>query len=220
MPKRYEEIGSEADRLIYAASHAAVNGLGTLLVNYRVEGAEQLPQTGAGLIICNHLSGSDVLFVPSAVPDRHVAVVGRRKYMEHPLYGPIFRKWGAVVVDVGKELPGREALRQAVETMKKPLDNGRLELVFGSPNTRTPGKKPGRVNSGVIEAAFETETDVYAAVIKGSDRLGSRQVTVKFSGSLGHPESLKERRVFGRTVHEVQTEMFDSIEHPFNYQSA
>lgn len=217
MPKKYEEIGSETDRLIYASSHAAVKGLGRLLALFRVVGAEHLPKEGRGLIVCNHLNGSDVLFVPSAVPNRHVVVVGRRKYMEHPVYGPVFRRWGAVAVDVGKEMAGKEALRQAVETMKKPLFDGRLELVFGSPNTRTPGRKPGRMNSGVATAALETETDIYPAVIKGSDSLTDQRVTVMFSPSVGYPQSLKERREFGRHVQEIQTEMFDSIPHPYNY---
>jgi 1-acyl-sn-glycerol-3-phosphate acyltransferase len=220
MSKRYEEIGSQTDRLIYAASHAAVKGLGLALVLFKSTGTEHLPREGRGLIVCNHLNGSDVLFVPSAIPNRHATVVGRRKYMEHPVYGPVFRRWGAVVVDVAKEMAGRDALRQAVETMKQPLYEERLELVFGSPNTRTPGLKPGRMNSGVATAAMETQTPIYPAVIKGSDRLGDQRVTVMFAPSVGYPESLKERRDFGRHVQQIQTEMFDSIPHPFNYLPA
>lgn len=76
------------------------------------------------------------------------------------------------------------------------------------------------MNSGIATAALETETDVYPAVIKGSDRLSDRQVTVMFSSSVGHPETFKERREFCKYVQEIQTEMFDSIPHPFNYLPA
>ncbi len=191
------------------------------MARFRVEGAENLPDKGAGLVLFNHLAKSDVLFAPSAVPDRHTVVVGRRKFMEMFVIGAVFRRWGAVVVDVGKENPGREALSHAVDVMKSPLEDGRLELVFGSPNTRTPGYKPSRVNSGVLTAAVETETDIYPAVIKGTDRLfQDRLVVVKFAASAGHPDSLKERRAFGRHIQGIQTEMFDNIDHPHIYLAA
>jgi 1-acyl-sn-glycerol-3-phosphate acyltransferase len=220
--RRYEEIGSEADRLFYGASHFVVSTVGAIAVGFRVYGGEYLPQEGRGLIVCNHLDGSDVLFVPAAVPNRHVTVAGRRRYMEKPLIGALFRRWGAVVVDRGQENPGREALLQSLETMKEPLRDDRLELAFASPNTRTPGKKPGATNGGIARVAQETAADVYAAVIKGSDHLRDRRVTVQFSPSLGHPDGdkPKERKEFLHHIWEVQTQMFDSIPHHQDYYTA
>ncbi|HET9721735.1 MAG TPA: lysophospholipid acyltransferase family protein [Candidatus Saccharimonadales bacterium] len=222
MPKRYEEIGvSEADRYFYALSHFVVRAVGLATVLFRTEGAENLPQDGRGLIVSNHLHWSDVLFVPSAVPKRHVVVAGRRKFMEAPVVGALFDRWGAVVIDRGQENPGREALLQSLQTIKKPLEEDRLELLFASPNTRTPGIKPGPTNGGVARAAYETATDVYAAVIKGSDRLSDQRVSVGFSSSLGYPDSDKprERKEYLHHLWEVQTEMFDNIPHPFNYRA-
>src|SRR5581483_8899247 len=143
MSKNYEEIGSELDRQIYAFSHATVKAIGRLSVLFKVRGAENLPSEGPGLIVCNHLHWSDILFTPTAIPNRHVVVVGRRKIMEMPVFGSVFRRWGAVVIDRGMENPGRQALLQSVETIKEPLRDGRMVLAFASPNTRTPGRKPG-----------------------------------------------------------------------------
>ncbi len=219
MLKRYEEIGSEADQLFYAANHALFYGLAWLLANFRSEGTENLPEKGRGIVLFNHLSGKDVILAPCAIP-RFAVVIGRRKYVEHPILGPYFRKLGAIAVDVGKENAGREALRQSVETMKQPLNKEQLEIVFGSPNSRTPGQKPGRVNSGVLTAALETETDIYPGVVKGTDRLSDGLMVVKIAPSAGHPDSLKERREFGNYIHGIQTGMFDSIDHPYNYLPA
>ncbi len=221
MSKKYEELGSSRlDRLFYSGAHSVVGFIGKLAVNYETLGAENLPLQGRALIVSNHLNWSDVLFVPSAIPERHVVVIGRRKYMEMPILGAVFKRWGAVVIDRGMENPGREALRNSLETIKRPLTEDREVLAFASPNTRTPGLKPGLTSGGIARASYETESDVYAAVIKGSDRLKDRAVTVMFSPSLGHPESdsPKERKEYLRHIHEVQTEMFDSISHPYDYQ--
>lgn len=219
MPKKYEEIGSEADRLFYSLGHAGVKSLGKLAVLFNVKGADNLPPEGPGLIVCNHLHWTDVLFVPTAVPDRHVVVVARRKYMEIPVVGNIFRRWGAVAIDRGQENPGREALLQSLETIKEPLNMGRLVLAFASPNTRTPGQKPGPTNGGIARAAYQAQSDVYAAVIKGSDRLSDQRVSVGFSAALGYPQTdkPKERQEFLRHIWEVQTDMFDKMPHPHNY---
>lgn len=217
MSKRYEEIGSsEFNRLFYAFSHAAVTGLGRLIYRFRVEGAQYVPQSGRGILAFNHLHASDVLFAPTAVPERHVTVAGRRKFMETPVIGGIFERWGAVVVDRGQEQPGREALEASVARMKVPLLEERLLLVFSSPNTRTPGVKPGKP-VGIDRLAMETQTDVIPAVLKGTDQLGERLVIAKFGPSVGYPETQRDRRSWRRHLHETQIALFDSIEHPGHY---
>lgn len=217
MSKRYEEIGdSEFDRRFYAFSHAAVNGLGRLLLNYRVEGTDHIPKQGRGIINFNHLAWPDVLFGPTAVPERHVSVAGRRKFMEMFLVSYLFKHWGAVIVDRGQEQPGREALAESVERMKEPLAAEKLLLTFASPNTRTPGVKPGRP-VGIDRVAMETQTNVMPAVVKGTDQLMKRLVVVKFGPSVGYPETPRDRRSWRRQLQETQLAMFDSIDHPGHY---
>jgi 1-acyl-sn-glycerol-3-phosphate acyltransferase len=120
MPKRYEEIGdSEFDRYFYAASHAAVRGIGLALFKFRIEGAPYIPMDSAAIIGSNHIDGSDVVFVPTAVPNRHVSVIGRRGVMN-----PLFNRWGAVTIDRPEK--GESLSREQLKIMQQPLLDGDL----------------------------------------------------------------------------------------------
>jgi 1-acyl-sn-glycerol-3-phosphate acyltransferase len=218
MQKKFEEVGdSEFNRLFYSSLHAAVHGLGLVTVHYRVEGAENIPQEGRALLAFNHLHLTDILFAPAAIPDRHVTVVGRRAQIERPVIGPIFKRFNAVTIDRAKEDSSVRAMRAAKAAMRATLEEDRLMLVFGSPDTRTPGYKPGYPKRGIVSAAQDTQAPIIPAVIKGSDRLSDRRVTVKLGESVGHPTNRREHEEYIHGIWEIQTELFDSIPHPYRY---
>jgi 1-acyl-sn-glycerol-3-phosphate acyltransferase len=211
MAKPYEEIGkSEFDRLVYVVSHFAVLSLSKILLNLRVEGQDNIPEAGRAILAFNHLHAGDVIFVPSAIPDRHVTVVGRRGQMERPLIGPLFKRWGAITIDRPDENPSLEAMRATLDAMRKPLDEGRLELVFGS-GTRTPGKKPGISKRGVVSVAQQTKSPIIPGVIKGSDRLQEKSVVIKFGTSIGYPAGRRQHDEYLDLLLKEQTELFNSI---------
>lgn len=221
MSKKYEEIGdSEIARLIYSLSHAAVGGIGRVLLGYRAEGMENIPQEGPAIIACNHLLDPDVLFVPTAVPDRHVTVIGREGIMNRPVQGRIFKLWGARAIHrVATGETNREAMESAMAVMRGPLEENRLELIFSSPATRIPGKKPARPIGTITRLARETGAPVIPTVIKGSDRLlKNRGIVVKFGGAMHHPGDKKYDREFKKRINIAQRWLFDSI--PYGYEYA
>jgi 1-acyl-sn-glycerol-3-phosphate acyltransferase len=219
MPRQYEEIGTEVDRLFYSFSHAAVNSIGRLIVGFRVEGAENISQDHAQLIVFNHLNASDVLWGPASIPRRHATVIGREGVMNKKIVGSLFRRWGAKTIH--RPATGENnfaALREALEVMKRPLLENRLEIIYGSPNTRTPGFKPSRPISSIANVARITGVDVVPGVIKGSDRIREdRLVVVKFGKPIRHKGGPRNDKELINDIYLSQAESFDSIEHPFEY---
>lgn len=219
MTKKYEELDtSEAARLFYSWSHAAVGGVGRLIFGFRVEGASNIPETGPAIVASNHLLDPDVLFVPTAIPNRHVTVIGREGIMNRPVQGKLFRWWGAQAIHrLATGETNREAAERGMNTMRRPLEEGKLELIFSSPPHRTPGQKPAKPIGSIARLARETGAPVVPTVIKGSDRLKQREIVVKFGEQLYHEGIKKEDKEFTRHLHDIQTDLFDSIEYPFEY---
>lgn len=216
MSKRYEELGgTEIQRLFYSFAHMTVYGLGKALFRLKIEGAESVPQSGRAIIACWHLDSSDVLFVPAAVPERHVTVVGRRGVMESPVTGWLFKQWGAVTID--RPAKGESARRDTIDIIEQPLHEDRLLLLFNNGH-RMPGWKPGQSKRGVAKFAQDTEADIYPAVVKGSDRLKERQVTVKFGSRLDHPTHRREHRDLMEQIAASQRELWDTIPHSHHYK--
>ena len=202
MSKRFEtDTLSNGDRLFYAASHDIVRAIAILAFGHKVKGKENIP--AAGILACNHLHGSDVVFVPASVPESHVTVIGRRGVMN-----PLFDKWGAITIDRPED--GENMSRQQLLEMEQPLRDGKLELLF-TPGTRTPGFSPGLSKRGVALMARRTETDVTPVIIKGSDNLALQDVTVMFGESIGRPTHKSEDDDFLYYLRDVHRNMFESI---------
>lgn len=211
----YEEIGnSEVARSFYAFSHLAVGGLSTLLLGLRTKGLENVPAQGRAVISCNHLHASDVLFVPSSIPHRHVTPVGRSAVMNKNIQGDIFRAWGAVTIN--RPAKGESFSLEGLYTMEAPLKENRLELIF-DPH-RTPGAKPGLTPRGVLRVAQDTESPIIPTVIKGSDRLFKNWgVVISYGEPQPYPTHRKEHRELQHHLMEIKQEMFDEIPYTFEY---
>lgn len=220
MAKKYEELDTtEAGRLFYAFAHTAVKGLGKVVFGLRSVGVSNVPQEGPGLILSNHLDWSDVALEPAVIPNRHVTVIGREGVMNKPIQGKLFELWGAKKIHrLASGERNKEALEAGMEIMRAPLFEGHLELLYGSPPSRTPGRMPALPMGTAARLARETGAPVIPAVIKGSEhKLRPRGITVAFGQPLIHDGTKKEDKAFRVEIHRVQTEMFEAIEYPIEY---
>lgn len=220
MPKKYEELGtSETARLFYAFSHAAVKGLGKVAFGLRSIGVSNVPQEGPGLILSNHLDWIDVALEPVVIPNRSVTVIGREGVMNKPVQGKLFELWGAKKIHrLASGERNKEAMDAGMEIMRTPLKEGHLELLYGSPPSRTPGHKPAMPMGTAARLARETGAPVIPTVIKGSEhKLRPRGITVAFGEPLIHDGTKKDDKAFRQEIHRVQTEMFEAIEYPIEY---
>ncbi len=90
-----------------------------------VEGVENVPLSGPGIIAPNHLSFCDSIFVPAALP-RRVWAIGKGEYMDSWKTKHIFPAMGMIPVDRS----GGDAAKAALETAARVLNQGRLFMIY------------------------------------------------------------------------------------------
>jgi 1-acyl-sn-glycerol-3-phosphate acyltransferase len=83
---------------------------------YVYEGLENVPKTGAALLLGNHISHFDPAFMGTRFP-RYIHYMADKPLLEIPLLGPILRRSGAFPVDRTKNDIG--ALKTALRLLKE-----------------------------------------------------------------------------------------------------
>ena len=105
--------------------------LAWLLVHsvYRVEksGLENIPEEGAAVLVCNHVSFVDAVVIMAASP-RPIRFVMDYHIYRTPVLNFIFRTGGAIPIASAKENP--ETLERAYDEIAKALEAGQLVAIF------------------------------------------------------------------------------------------
>ncbi|MBK9973746.1 MAG: MFS transporter [Planctomycetes bacterium] len=91
-----------------------------------VQGREHVPQTGGALLVANHLSLVDGLFVLASI-DRPVRFIVDDGYFHHPLLLPFMKALGAIPVSSSG---GPKVVMRALKDAGKYLDDGELVCIF------------------------------------------------------------------------------------------
>jgi 1-acyl-sn-glycerol-3-phosphate acyltransferase len=139
-----------------------------LLFRIRVEGAEYIPKTGAGLLVSNHISYADSVLVGYTTP-RIVRFLMWRPIYEVPLFNYFFRVLRAIPIDNGSPKVAIRALRAArVELVK-----GELVAIFPEGSISRDGE------IGPFERGFER-------ILEGT---GAPVIPMHVGGLYGHPLS-------------------------------
>lgn len=102
---------------------------GLTRIMYRVRGhnLDRIPEKGAAVLACNHVSYVDALFIYAA-SRRPVRFVMHTDYYHLPLLGRLFRAAGVIGIDSGKKNP--KILQQALTEIDKTLADGGLICIF------------------------------------------------------------------------------------------
>jgi 1-acyl-sn-glycerol-3-phosphate acyltransferase len=93
----------------------------------RVFGRGRIPEDGACVIVANHVTLVDWLFLASGT-DRPVRFVMYHAYYNMPVVHYIFRDGGAIPIASGKKHP--EILNQAFESIHEALQNEEMLIIF------------------------------------------------------------------------------------------
>ncbi|MEW6717076.1 MAG: lysophospholipid acyltransferase family protein [Chloroflexota bacterium] len=132
----------------------------TLLVRLRrVEGLENVPQTGPAILIMNHIAFVDPIVVLHVVP-RNIVPLAKKEVYDYPIVGIFPRLYG--VIPVQRMGFDRKALRQA----KAVLDGG--EIVLMAPEG-TRNKTLQRGKEGFAYLASRTNATVIPIAIEGTE---------------------------------------------------
>jgi acyl-[acyl-carrier-protein]-phospholipid O-acyltransferase / long-chain-fatty-acid--[acyl-carrier-protein] ligase len=101
-------------------------GLAHTIYRVRVEGRSNVPSTGSALLVPNHVTFADGLFIMAAT-DRPVRFVVYSPYFDKPFIGSVLRAMKAIPI-AGSG--GPKAVLQAFREAGKALDAGELVCVF------------------------------------------------------------------------------------------
>jgi 1-acyl-sn-glycerol-3-phosphate acyltransferase len=124
-----------------------------------VEGADQVPEKGPGIIMFNHIAFIDGVAILNALKRNAVPLV-KNEAGAIPFWGIFPALWGAIPIRRG------EVDRQALEQALAVLNSGEL-LLIAPEGTRSPALIEGK--EGLAYIAARTQAPIIPAVIEGSE---------------------------------------------------
>ncbi len=101
-------------------------GLAHTIYRVRTIGRENVPTTGGALLVPNHVSFADGLFLIASV-DRPIRFLIYAPYFDHPIIGPFLRTLRAIPISAAG---GPKLILQAFREAGKALDSGDVVCVF------------------------------------------------------------------------------------------
>jgi 1-acyl-sn-glycerol-3-phosphate acyltransferase len=149
-----------------------------------VEGLENVPDEGPAILVSNHLSFSDSIFLPLVVP-RRVTFMAKSEYftgrgIKGRLTASIFRGAGQVPVDRS----GGRASTAALTAGAKALDAGELLCLYPE-GTRSPDGKLYRGRTGVARLALESGVPVIPVAMIDTEKVQPPGQVVPNIGRVG-----------------------------------
>lgn len=138
----------------------ALRAVGGLLCKVDVTGLERIPDSGATILMMNHISAIDPILFTGLIRNRFVISMAKAETLEHWFLRRIVALWGNFVVNRGEV--DRVALNQAIELLNH--DN----LVLIAPEgTRNPNGLH-EAKSGTAYIAYKTNAIIVPATVSGA----------------------------------------------------
>lgn len=134
-----------------------------VIFRLRIEGQENIPKTGAILVVGNHLHNADPLILQVAFP-RGLYMMAKKELFEIPVVKHMIRWFGTFPVDRGKS--DRSAIRKADALLAAGVAVGMYPE-----GTRSPHLALQKAFAGAGLLALRGGVQVLPAVITGSERL-------------------------------------------------
>jgi 1-acyl-sn-glycerol-3-phosphate acyltransferase len=134
-----------------------------LLARIEIVGAENAPQKGPCIVICNHLSHFDPPLLLIALPVR-MTVLAANKYRNHPVFGPFLSSMGAIYVRRGEV--DRQALRACLDIL------GEGGIIGMAPEgTRSPTGALQEGHTGVAYLASRAGVPILPVAVTGTEKM-------------------------------------------------
>ncbi|GAA0205530.1 MFS transporter [Kangiella japonica] len=138
-----------------------------ILINtiYRVKktGVENVPEEGACVVVCNHVSYVDALIIGGTIR-RPIRFVMYHKIFKIPVLSFIFKTAKAIPIAGHKEDP--ELLNKAMYTIEEALNNGEVVCIFPEGKLTTNGKM-NDFKSGVERILEKSPVPVVPMALQG-----------------------------------------------------
>jgi 1-acyl-sn-glycerol-3-phosphate acyltransferase len=146
----------------------AIGPLLKLVFRPWAEGIENVPREGAVILASNHLSYSDWLFMPIAIP-RRVTFVAKAEFFETPgVKGWFQKKFFAGSGQVPIDRTSGSTAAGAIRTQLRLLSEGQVCGIYPE-GTRSHDGKLYRGRTGVARLALESGASVIPVAVIGTD---------------------------------------------------
>lgn len=121
---RDRNIGASWLKILWWEAARLVCGvLMAVFWRFRWWGAQNVPQTGGMLLVCNHQSYLDLIALGVALPRRQFHSMARASLFKNPVFAALIRSLNAFPVDQNGSM---KAMRTAIERLKQ----GQVVLIF------------------------------------------------------------------------------------------
>jgi 1-acyl-sn-glycerol-3-phosphate acyltransferase len=133
------------------------------LYHVRAINRQQLPDEGAAVLVCNHVSYVDALILAGTCP-RPIRFVMYHKIFKIPLLGFIFRTAKAIPIASKKEDP--EMLAKAMDRVAEELADGQIVCIFPEGGL-TPDGEIHEFKPGIERIIGRSPVPVYPMALRG-----------------------------------------------------
>ena len=168
---------------LYHFIHIITRPLLKSLFKFQIFGSENVPSTGGAMLMINHASYLDPIFIGRAV-NRSIHYMARATLFKSGIIDKFLRSLNAFPVHLGS------ADRGAIRNALKILDEGNLLLIFPE-GTRSFDGTLGKAQDGVGFMAYRTKADVIPVYLSGTQKAwarGSKMIkTAKITVTFGKP---------------------------------
>ncbi|MFZ4828917.1 MAG: lysophospholipid acyltransferase family protein [Phototrophicaceae bacterium] len=153
-----------------------------ILWDVEVRGLENIPPSGATILMMNHITAIDPIIVMGIVMDRHVIAMSKVENRQHPLLKYFLMYWDTFTVN--RDVVDRNALQIPIELLKR----GHIVLIAPE-GTRNP-QGLGEAKNGLSYIASKTNATIIPTAIsyaQGWDQSLKRGQRHRFQLSFGKP---------------------------------
>lgn len=133
------------------------------LMKFEIHGAENLPQQGAVILACNHVTNFDIFPMQLSI-NRPIFFMAKEELMRNPVMDYLLRKGGAFPVYRGTK---DEWAKQHTE---KVLLHGQVLGIFPE-GTRSKGRGLRTAKTGAARFAIKTNCPIVPMALDGSQRV-------------------------------------------------
>ena len=204
--------------MLYEVVHATVPPVWKAVWRPRVEGLENVPETGPVIVASNHLSFADSMVIPFVVPRKVVFLAKKDYFTGTGLKGALVRGWfegiGMVPVD-------RDDTKAAMASLDIALDVLARGEAFGiyPEGTRSRDGRLYRGRTGMAHLALTSGAPVVPVGLTGTEHIQPvgttvprlARVTVRFGEPMHFAEEY-DGVPLGRARREVTDKVMDAIQ--------
>lgn len=136
----------------------------------KVVGVENVPATGPAIVVCNHVSFVDSIFLPLAVP-RAMSFLAKSDYFTGKGFrGAVTRLFMTATGQLPIDRAGGKASEASLNTGLQVIAEGRVLGIYPE-GTRSPDGRMYRGRTGVARMVLEAHVPVIPAAVIGTEKV-------------------------------------------------